>query len=64
MLVLSRKVGETILIGENIAITVVQVGQSTVRLGVVAPHEVTIVREELRDPARAAAREPRVPKPR
>jgi len=62
MLVLSRKVGETILIGENIAVTVVQVGQSAVRLGVEAPHDVTIVREELRDPAKSASRAARVPK--
>ncbi len=48
MLVLSRKVGETILIGDNIAVTVVQVNPGNVRLGVVAPQEVTIVREEIR----------------
>ena len=48
MLVLSRKVGETILIGDNIAVTVVQVGPGSVRLGVEAPQEVVIVREEIR----------------
>jgi carbon storage regulator len=49
MLVLSRKVGERILIGENIAVTVVRVGPGIVRLGVEAPHELPIVREELKD---------------
>lgn len=47
MLVLSRKVGERILIGDNIAITVVRVAQGTVRLGVDAPENLNIVREEV-----------------
>ena len=47
MLVLTRKVGQRILIGDNVAITVVRVSQGTVRLGVEAPPETPIVREEL-----------------
>lgn len=47
MLVLSRKVGERILIGEHIAITVVRIGPNTVRLGIDAPRSVRIAREEL-----------------
>ena len=39
MLVLSRKVGEKILIGDNISVTVVRVGQGMVRIGVEAPSE-------------------------
>lgn len=49
MLVLSRKVGERILIGDKIAVTVVRVGPGVVRLGVEAPHELAIIREELKD---------------
>jgi carbon storage regulator len=49
MLVLSRKAGEKILIGDNIAVTVVRVAQGVVRLGVEAPKELPIVREELHD---------------
>jgi len=49
MLVLSRKVGERILIGENVAVTVVRVGPGIVRLGIEAPHEMAIVREEIKD---------------
>lgn len=49
MLVLSRKVGEKILIGDNISVTVVRVAQGTVRIGVEAPHDLPIVREELKD---------------
>jgi len=47
MLVLSRKVGETILIGDKVAVTVVRVTQGTVRLGVEAPKEMSIVRREI-----------------
>ena len=49
MLVLSRKVGERILIGDNIAVTVVRVGQGMVRIGVEAPEELSIIREEIKD---------------
>jgi carbon storage regulator len=47
MLVLSRKVGERILIGDKIAVTVVKLGHGGVRIGVEAPEEMAIVREEL-----------------
>lgn len=47
MLVLSRKVGEKILIGDGIVVTVVRVAQGVVRIGVEAPEELPIVREEI-----------------
>jgi carbon storage regulator len=47
MLVLSRKVGERILIGDQIAITVVRINATTVRLGIDAPSKLIVVREEL-----------------
>ncbi len=47
MLVLSRKVGQRILIGDKIAVTVVKMGNGGVRIGVEAPAEMSIVREEL-----------------
>ena len=49
MLVLSRKIGERILIGDQIAITVVRVSGGGVRLGIEAPAKLPIVREELKD---------------
>ena len=49
MLVLSRKVGERILIGENIAVTVVRITGGGVRLGVEAPADMAVVRQELKD---------------
>ncbi|QEL19968.1 carbon storage regulator CsrA [Limnoglobus roseus] len=47
MLVLSRKIGEAIVIGNNIRITVVDVGQGRVKIGVMAPHNVSVDREEI-----------------
>ena len=49
MLVLSRKVGERILIGDNISVTVVRITGSGVRIGVEAPAEMVVVRQELKD---------------
>jgi carbon storage regulator len=47
MLVLSRKVGEEIIIGNNIRVTVLSVRGNQIRLGFSAPSDVTIHREEL-----------------
>ena len=48
MLVLSRKVGESILISESIRVTVVQsTTNGRIRLGIEAPPEVIVLREEL-----------------
>jgi len=64
MLVLSRKVGEKILIGDNISVTVVRVAQGTVRIGVEAPDDLAIVREEIKDQQRTTPRDRKVPSPR
>ena len=47
MLVLSRKPGESILIGEDIEISIVEVRGDTVRIGINAPRNITILRQEL-----------------
>lgn len=47
MLVLSRKPGERIMIGDSVTITVVRIGPNNVRLGIDAPRDMNIVREEL-----------------
>jgi len=47
MLVLSRKVGQSILVGENISIQVLQVTGGAVRLGIEAPADIRILRGEL-----------------
>jgi len=58
MLVLSRKVGEEIIISDNIRVTVVAVRGNQVRLGFTAPREVSIQREELLREVGAGGREP------
>ena len=47
MLVLSRKVGEKIVVGDNITIVVNRVNGSRISLGIEAPADVRIVRGEL-----------------
>ena len=47
MLVLSRKLGEKIFIGETLCITVVDIDRGKIRLGIEAPRDVPIYRQEL-----------------
>lgn len=47
MLVLSRKVGESLIIGNDITVTVVEFRGDQVRIGVDAPRSVQVYREEL-----------------
>jgi carbon storage regulator len=53
MLVLSRKPNESIVIDGNIVITVLRVEGNKVRLGIQAPSDVTILRQELQPRPRA-----------
>jgi carbon storage regulator len=55
MLVLSRKVGEVLVIGDNVRLTVVAVRGSHVRLGITAPPDVIVWRDELCRPAEGFA---------
>jgi carbon storage regulator len=47
VLVLSRKVGERILIGDRIVVTVAKLENGQVRLGIEAPREISVFREEI-----------------
>jgi len=47
MLVLSRKLGEKICIGDNITVTVVDIDRGKIRLGIEAPRDIPIYRNEL-----------------
>ena len=47
MLVLTRKIGQSIVINDNIEVTILDVKGESVRLGVEAPKEVTIYRHEI-----------------
>lgn len=55
MLVLSRKENERIRVGPSIVVTVVKVAGDKVRLGIEAPSDVLVLREELEPLVRAAA---------
>lgn len=46
MLVIKRALGEKILIGDNITITVVDIGQGWIRLGLEVPRDVPIYRQK------------------
>lgn len=47
MLILTRRVGETLIIGDNVVITVLGVKGNQVRIGINAPKDVSIHREEI-----------------
>jgi carbon storage regulator len=47
MLVLSRKLGEKIIIGDNITITVIDIDRGKIRLGIEAPRNIPVYRQEL-----------------
>lgn len=47
MLTLTRKVGESIKIGDDIEIVVKEIRRNQVRIGIVAPRDVSIYREEI-----------------
>jgi len=47
MLILTRKVGESLLIGDDVSITILNVRGNQVKIGVKAPKEISVHREEI-----------------
>ena len=57
MLVLTRRINERIVIGENIVVTVLEVHGDQVRIGIDAPREIKVFREEVLTRDQGSARE-------
>ena len=64
MLILTRRVGETVVIGNDVTVTVLGVKGNQVRLGVNAPREVTVHREEIYERIRQEQAAEEAPAPR
>jgi carbon storage regulator len=47
MLILTRRVGETLMIGDDVTVTVLGVNGNQIRLGITAPKSVAVHREEI-----------------
>lgn len=47
MLILNRKIGETIIIGEDIEITILELEENRVKIGIDAPRDISILRKEI-----------------
>jgi carbon storage regulator len=52
MLILTRKVGETVMIGDNVTVAVIGVKGSQIRIGINAPKDVTVHRQEIHERVR------------
>ena len=48
MLVLSRKLGQRFQVGEDVRVTIVKIDRNSVRIGIEAPAEMTVYREEIK----------------
>lgn len=53
MLILRRKAGESLVIGEDVKVTVIDINEGSIRLAIEAPREIPILRSELLQAAKA-----------
>ena len=61
MLILTRRVGEKVMIGDDVSVTVLRVKGNQVRLGVDAPKSVSVQREEIFNRMKSEGEEPGAP---
>jgi carbon storage regulator len=47
MLVVSRKAGDSIIIGDNIEVCILEIGDGTIKIGIEAPRTIKVLRKEL-----------------
>jgi carbon storage regulator len=53
MLVIRRRAGESLFIGEDVEIRILEIGTSQVKLGIEAPKDITVLRSEVRETQQA-----------
>lgn len=53
MLVLNRKIGESIILGDNIEVVILDISDGKIKIGIEAPKEVNILRKEVYDAVKA-----------
>ena len=49
MLILTRKIGESLMVGDDVTVTVLEVNGGQVRIGIKAPRDIAVHREEVFD---------------
>lgn len=57
MLILTRKIGEVLLVGDNVEISVLNIRGNQVKLGVNAPKEIAVHRQEIYERIKASSEE-------
>jgi carbon storage regulator len=58
MLILARRIGETVMIGQDITVKIIEVKGNQVRLGIEAPKEVAVHREEIFERIKSESQSP------